>query len=354
MPVPRRSRARRRHPRVRRLVGVQGRAVTRADGQLRPEQRQPPRHGLLVRAAAACGPVDGSAAPCGDARQPDLRHRPPAGLWTAARADPLWTTAWAGQTGSGATQTATMPGPTWAPSTAPSSAHQTSRPSRFSASRRPAARPAARRGRGWPGARRRRRPGPSPAACDDQLLQPGEGLARRCAPSPGWRPGRRRSGAAASPTGHRRRAPQRRRSGRPGAGTPACRRRTATSPAAARSRAASTASSADPPASTTSAADSAAYPVATPTCRLSTGYDGDRGVPGGELRGLEGPAHLAGQVHRDDLVGPVRGRPLVDLEQRARGRPRGADRPELLERLGHHRRGGAIRRSAPRRSSTSS
>ena len=43
---------------------------------------------------------------------------------------------------------------------------------------------------------------------------------------------------------------------------------------AARDRAASAASAEEPPASTTSAADRAAYPVATPTCRPSTGMTG--------------------------------------------------------------------------------
>ena len=47
---------------------------------------------------------------------------------------------------SGATQTATIPGPTWAPRTAPSSPHQTSRPARLSA-RRSASRPARSRAR---------------------------------------------------------------------------------------------------------------------------------------------------------------------------------------------------------------
>ena len=60
----------------------------------------------------------------------------------------------------GATQTATIPGPTCAPRTAPSSPHQTSRPGQVRPrAARPAGRRARRPARGWPGGRRTGRPG---------------------------------------------------------------------------------------------------------------------------------------------------------------------------------------------------
>ena len=99
--------------------------------QLAGEQLEPPGDGGLV--------VDGSgsAAHADDARRwpdgPRDADRQP--VERASDAGRLWREGGPVSPSRGATQTATMPGPTCAPSTAPSSPHQTSRPSRLSARR---------------------------------------------------------------------------------------------------------------------------------------------------------------------------------------------------------------------------
>ena len=151
-----------------RVGGVVARVepAPRARGQLGPQQLEPACHGFLVGTASPCS--TGHAATLGS--RDAARHRPrracgqppgateraPAvasvdchGVATserrassrterrrgaAARSDTLRSAAEGQISSSGATQTATMPGPTWAPSTAPSSVHQTSRPPRLSAS----------------------------------------------------------------------------------------------------------------------------------------------------------------------------------------------------------------------------
>ena len=60
-----------------------------------------------------------------------------------------------------------------------------------------------------------------------------------------------------------------------------------------------------------------------------------RGVPGRELGRLEGAAHLPGDVHRHDLLGPRQRGPLVGVEQHRGCRARRAHREELTERGRH-------------------
>ena len=174
------------------------------------------------------------------------------------------------------------PGPTCAPSTAPSSPHQTSRPSRLVARRSPSrpARSAARSGLArWETqsvdvqvARR----------LDDQVLQPAQGAGGGAHPlevgdPPVVDPQQRldRQGTA-----------EQRRGGADPSATPEVLQRVDVEQRGRQRRpgcaAAAAASSTEPPASRTSAALSAAYPVATPTCRESTTVTGTGASPRGQ------------------------------------------------------------------------
>ena len=248
---------------------------------------------------------------------------------------------------SGATQTASMPGPTWAPRTAPSSPHQTSRPSRFSASRSAS-------GLGeLPGAVGAGQVRDADVdllvagRLDGQLLQPARAPAPRCAPSPGSRPCRRRSAAAASPRAHRRAARPPHRSGRRGAGTPGCRRRTATTTPRPARRAASAASSARAAVVEHVGGRQRGVPGGHPHLpavdAVAPGSDASRAASWADSKvPLMSPDRWIDTIS----VGAVAAGLLVDLEQRAGRRPRRADRPELLERLRRPRRASRRRAAA--------
>ena len=251
----------------------------------------------------------------------------------------------------GATQTASMPGPDVR-------AEHGARPRRT----RPRARRGCRRA-ARPAARRAApaRSGLARCATHDVDLPVPRGLDRELL-EPRQRPAGVRTfssvatlpssiSAAASPPARRRTAPRRRRSGRRGAGTPACRRRTATSrrgaaPAGGLGRLLG----ADPPRVEHVGGRQRGEPGRHPDLPAVDGVHRHRGVPRRQLRGLEGAAHLAGQVDRDDL----RRRPPAAAARRPRAarrrRPRGADRPELPQRLRHLVRGGAAR--TPRRTTS--
>ena len=234
-----------------------------------------------------------------------------------------------------------MPGPTCAPSTAPSSAHPTSRPSRLSASRMASSDcscPAPiRTGQVRHGDVDRVRPG----GLHGQLLQPRQGASR------GPHPLQRRDPALGDL--------QQRLHGegtadqRGGGADPAAAAEVLEGvhveqgatprgpfPRGLRRVGGRTARVHDV------GGRQCGVPRRHPDLPAVHRYDGHGGLASGELRRLEGPAHLRGQVHGDDLRGTGARTLLVDLEQRRRRRPRRAHRAELLERRRHQLGGGPL------------
>ena len=208
--------------------------------------------------------------------------------------------------------------------------------------RRPAGRRARPPGRGWPGGRRRRRrPGRPPPRRSGPPA--GSGPGRRCAPARGSRPGPSSIRSSGLTAARRRAARRRRRSGRPAGGTPGCRRRTAPSPQRRAPRAAAAASR--DRAAGVEDVGRAQRGVPGGDADLPGVDDGDRHgrVPRGEQGRLVGAAHLAPTGgSRGSRVGAVRRPPSRRPRAGRRRRPRGADRPELPERLGHHLGGRAV------------